>query len=120
MIIFTHIIVTCDYPPAQLLHHPVVMVTGSQDNPTIEGQFITYTCPHGFVLTGPNASVCTENREWEPDPGQVECIGDTTITQHNKQCHEYLYIMTRPLYSEFSFIFCNYIILHIQLTVEYH
>ena len=52
------------------------MVSGPQDNPPIEGQIITYTCPFGFLLTGPNASVCTGNGEWESDPGQVDCIGN--------------------------------------------
>jgi hypothetical protein len=72
-----HITVTCDYPPT---HHPVVMVSGSQDShPLIEGQFITYICPPGFNLTGPNMSVCMENREWEPDPREVNCIGEHLI-----------------------------------------
>ena len=77
-VIFTHahITVACDYPPTQLLNHPVVVVSGSQDSPPIEGQLITYTCPTGFILTGPNASVCTGSREWEPDPGEVDCIGN--------------------------------------------
>ena len=75
----THIIVTCDHPPTQLFCGPVVVVMGS-GSPPIEGQFITYTCPPGFILTGPNVSVCTENREWEPDPGDVECIGDLNST----------------------------------------
>ena len=61
--------VTCIYPLTQLLHHTIIVVSGSQDSPPIEGQFITYTCPTGFILTGPNASVCAGNREWEPDPG---------------------------------------------------
>ena len=78
----TRVTVTCDYPPQQ---HPVVLVSGSQDShPLIEGQYITYTCPSGFVLTGPNASVCTENGEWEPDPGEVDCIGNNYYAQH---CH---------------------------------
>ena len=51
------------------------MVTESDSLP-IEGRLITYTCPPGFILTGPNASVCMGNGEWEPDPGQVDCIGD--------------------------------------------
>ena len=67
------------------------MVSGSQDSPPIEGQFITYTCPTGFILTGSNVSVCTRNGEWEPDPGQVDCIGNefnntrimVTITRNN-------------------------------------
>ena len=72
-----HITVTCEYPPAQLLHHPAVMISGAQDShPLIEGQNITYTCPPGFVLTGPNVSVCMGNTdsEWESDPGEVDCI----------------------------------------------
>ena len=72
-IIPCHHAVTCDYPPTQLLHGPVGVVTGSD---WIEGQFITYTCPPGFELTGPNASVCMRNGEWEPDPREVDCIGD--------------------------------------------
>ena len=67
--------VTCDLP-TQLLNFLVAVVSGSQDRPPIEGQFITYTCPSGFVPTGPNTSVCTGNREWEPDPGHVICIGN--------------------------------------------
>ena len=51
------------------------MVMGS-DIPKTEGQSIMYSCPPGFILTGPSASVCTGNGEWEPDPGQVDCIGD--------------------------------------------
>ena len=63
----------------QLLRRPVVVVSGSQDSPPIKGQFITYTCPPGFILSGPNMSVCTGNREWEPDPGTVDCIGEYFI-----------------------------------------
>ena len=57
------------------------MVSGSQDSPPIEGQFIIYTCPPGLVLTGLNASACTGNGEWEPDPGDVACIGAQYGTQ---------------------------------------
>jgi hypothetical protein len=49
--------------------------TGSQENPHMEGQLITFTCPRGFVPTGPNSSVCARNGEWEPDPREVDCIG---------------------------------------------
>ena len=65
------------------------MVSGSQDSPYRMGQFITYTCPPGFVLNGPNASICTGNGEWEPDPGQMDCIGDWIILLHVhcERCH---------------------------------
>ena len=68
--------VTCDLP-SQLFGRPVVIVDAeSQVIPYGEGEFITYMCIlSGFTLTGPNTSVCTGNGEWEPDPGQVDCIG---------------------------------------------
>ena len=72
---YAHTSVTCDLP-SQLSERPIILDAGSQEIPHREGQFITYTCPPGLVLTGPNASVCTGNREWESDPGQVNCIGD--------------------------------------------
>ena len=66
----------------QLINDPVVVVSGSQESPHREEQFITYTCPTGLVLTGPNISVCTGNGEWEPDPGEVECIGNHLFKNH--------------------------------------
>jgi hypothetical protein len=90
--------VTCDLP-AQVLHHPVIVDSGSQESPHREGQFITFTCPSGFLLTGPNASVCTGNGIWEPDPGEVDCIGD---------------------YAHKGALILYHIIIIIQLTAEYH
>ena len=64
--------VTCDLP-TQLLERTVIVNTGSQKSPHREGQFIMYTCPPGFVLNGSDASVCTGNGEWKPDPGELDC-----------------------------------------------
>ena len=71
--------VRCDLPEQLLLHRHVTVDTGSQNYPLMEGQYITYTCPPGLVLTGPNASECMENGEWEPDPRGAHCIGDYII-----------------------------------------
>ena len=64
--------VNCDLPT----HLFVTMATGSQEYPLMEGQIITYTCQPGFVTNGPNASACTGNGEWEPDPGEAYYTGD--------------------------------------------
>ena len=94
-IIYVLIAVTCDHLPIQLSYGKAIVVSGSQDRPPIVGQFITYICPPGFTLTGPNASVCTGNREWEPDPGQVDCVGNATIiTAHVQYINNCTYIMS--------------------------
>lgn len=71
------IVDTCDLP-TKLLNRPVIVDTGSQDHPQLEGEIITYSCPPGLALNGSNASVCTGDGEWDPDPGELDCIGDYT------------------------------------------
>ena len=36
----------------------------------------TFSCPPGLVFSGPMKSTCMENGEWEPDPREVDCIGE--------------------------------------------
>ena len=45
------------------------------EDPALEGQNITFTCPPRQMLNGSNASSCTGDGEWEPDPRKVECTG---------------------------------------------
>ena len=35
------------------------------------GNNISFRCPLGLVLAGPNSSICIGNGEWEPDPRDV-------------------------------------------------
>ena len=37
---------------------------------------MTFSCPPGLVLTGPIASTCMRNGEWEPDLHELKCLGD--------------------------------------------
>ena len=60
----------CD-DPSKLIHNDVIIV--GYEDPALEGENITFTCPTGAILTGPNTSTCVENGEWEPDPREVEC-----------------------------------------------
>ena len=78
--LYIHYTVTCDNLPIQLFYRNVEVVLESPIR--VEGQFITYTCPSGFVLTGPNVSVCVGNGEWEPDPREVACIGEMLQLQY--------------------------------------
>ena len=43
----------------------------------IEGVSVTFTCPPGLVLTGPNTTTCMRNGDWEPDPRDAACVGTT-------------------------------------------
>ena len=89
------------------------MVSGSQDNhPLIEGQFITYACPPGFILTGPNVSVCTGNRELEPDPGQVDCIGNATIITAHVLYYNINFYVVHEMY-EISKLDCTFFSLNL-------
>ena len=62
-----------------MLIHSDVIVMGYED-PALEGENITFTCPTGAMLTGSNMSICVENGEWEPDPRDVECSVLVTST----------------------------------------
>ena len=46
------------------------------EDPALEEQNITFTCPAEQMLDGSNTSICMENGEWKPDPREVQCIGD--------------------------------------------
>ena len=41
----------------------------------LEGTDVTFGCSPGLILTGPNATTCMTNRQWEPDPREVMCKG---------------------------------------------
>ena len=69
----------CSDPMELITTH--VMAVGYED-PALEGQIIIFTCRPGQILNGSNSSTCMGNGEWEPDLGQLECIGGqgTTVT----------------------------------------
>ena len=39
----------------------------------IEGSTVSFSCPPGFELIGPNSVTCTENGEWVPEPTGIMC-----------------------------------------------
>ena len=40
---------------------------------TLERSMVTFSCPPGQELVGPNSATCTWNGEWEPDPRGIMC-----------------------------------------------
>ena len=50
------------------------------EDPALEGQTITFTCPSGQILNESNTSTCMGNGIWEPDPGNVKCTGGFVTT----------------------------------------
>ena len=47
--------------------------------PALEGTNVTFSCPPGLILTGPNTSTCMRNGEWEPTPQDVKCLGEISL-----------------------------------------
>lgn len=43
------------------------------DGIPVEGRTVTFSCPPGLELIGPNSATCTENREWGPDLSGLMC-----------------------------------------------
>ena len=47
--------------------------------PALEGSTVTFGCPLGPILSGPNNSTCI-NGTWVPDPAEAICTGYNNIT----------------------------------------
>ena len=52
-----------------------VQVAFDDRQPALEGTTVSFSCPPGLVLAGPNTTTCMENGEWEPDPTNIKCKG---------------------------------------------
>ena len=60
--------------PGTLIGH-LVHTESSGVVPFRVESIVTFNCPFGLALTGPNTSTCMENGEWKPDPRNVMCKG---------------------------------------------
>ena len=50
---------------------PIILV--NYDDLPVEDTTITFSCPLGFTLTGPNSATCTDRGTWDPDPSWLMC-----------------------------------------------
>ena len=58
------------------MEKPVRTVIGHNMFPVVNGSNVTFSCPPGLILSGPNMAVCMGNGKWEPDPRMVKCTGE--------------------------------------------
>ena len=80
MATFKLYLATCGHPWPELLstetNDSVPKVNGYDDAvPVPEGNTITFNCPPGLELIGPDSATCNWNGEWEPDLMEAKCIG---------------------------------------------
>ena len=60
---------TCGNPQDQV--SDVVQVLNFME-PAVEESTVTFVCPLGLMLSGPNTSMCI-NGSWFPDPRNLQC-----------------------------------------------
>ena len=70
-----HNIAKCSYPLVEEFELGVFVMEYS--DPSLEESSVTFGCPSGLVLVGSNTSTCMENGQWNPDPENVECRGNS-------------------------------------------
>ena len=46
-------------------------------DPALEGASVTFGCPPELVLVGSNTSTCMGNGQWNPNPANIACKGET-------------------------------------------
>ena len=63
----------------------MTVVPDQESDLFLEGTNITFTCPPGLLLSGPNALMCMGNGKWGPDldAKRVMCKGAMLLT-HQK------------------------------------
>ena len=67
------IIAKCGQPELLLIANDSVPNIEGYNGLPIEGSVISFSCPPGLSLIGPNFATCTETGEWEPDLSSLVC-----------------------------------------------
>ena len=62
----------CD-DPSKLIPSDVIVI--GYEDPVLEGENITFTCPTESALSGPNLTTCMGNGKWDTDLREVKCTG---------------------------------------------
>ena len=68
------ITVNCGDPLAAI-NDSTLRIADYNDELTLEGTTVNYTCPTGLILNGTSQSTCMSDGQWKPDPREVACVG---------------------------------------------
>jgi hypothetical protein len=78
MIQYYYVSVDCGNPAINMTNENNITVVGYR-KPAVEGNTIYFICPPELDLAGSRTSTCSADGQWKPDPGEVECKGETLI-----------------------------------------
>ena len=54
-----------------------VIAMGYLNNLAVNGAMVTFSCPPGLILNGPDSVMCTHTGQWEPALSEINCSKDT-------------------------------------------
>ena len=58
-----------------------VIAMGYLNNLSVNGAMVTFSCPPGLTLNGPESVMCTHTGQWEPALSEVNCDIDDILSK---------------------------------------
>ena len=74
--------VQCEDPLLSITDDSVIAM--GHINLALTGTVVTFSCPPGLMLNGPDSVMCTHNGQWEPALSEVNC-SEGTDTSSKKE-----------------------------------
>ena len=68
--------VQCEDPLLLIADDSVIAAMGYH-NLAVNGTVVTFSCPSGLMLNGPDSVMCTHTGQWEPALSEVNCSENT-------------------------------------------
>ena len=65
----------CEDPLLSITDDSVISM-GYHRNLSVNGTVVTFSCPPGLMLNGPDSVMCIHTGQWEPAPIEVNCSKD--------------------------------------------
>ena len=72
--------VRCEDPLLSISDDSVIAVRVGYHSLALNGTVVTFSCPPGLMLNGPESVMCTHTGQWEPVLSEVNCSKDTNTS----------------------------------------